>query len=160
MLKLAGMRSLRMYGTRNLGCRGTPNSEHRKLGTRNSWVGESGTRDVWNADGLGLRMYGTQNSDCMELRSLELRMYGNQNSECVGLKKFELKCIVSKGRNSECICLRYWVARMRPMCCVAWKRQKYSVVGLWCRTTSMWLMYVVNACDQETAANVCDRKGD
>ena len=22
----------------------------------------------------------------------------------------------------------------------------------------MWLMYVVNACDQKTAANVCDRK--
>ena len=101
-----GTRLLRMYGTRNSGCR-EPNSEHKKLGTRNSWVGESGTRDVWNADGLGLRMYGTQNSDCMELRSLELRMYGNQNSECVGLKKFELKCIVSKGQNSECICLRY-----------------------------------------------------
>ena len=90
MLKLAGCgRSECMeLGARNVG---NLNSELRKLGTQNPCIGESGTRDVWNAEGLGLRMYGTQNSDCMEPRSLELRMYGNQNSECVGLKKFGIK---------------------------------------------------------------------
>ena len=116
---------------------GTQNVWNSGLMTRRVWNSgcmerrRSGTLNVWNSE-LGL--YGTQKSGTPNVWKSELRM-------CRTQKVWNLKCIVSEGRNSECICLRYCVARMRPMCCVARKRQKYSVV--------MWLMYVVNACDQK-----------
>ena len=79
----------------------------------------------WNAEGLGLRMYG--NSELRlygnsELRSETPNVWGSEIRMCRTQKMWSLNCIVPESRNSESICLRYCVARMRPMCCVAQKR--------------------------------------